>query len=947
MFRQIDVVSIYVEDNVWYKRRFSFDPDNEIHDDECIPLSSEENHILQTKVTLTDCINQDLKPLTAKSAEDIAKGIKNHCLIYYLCGEFPIVNVVETIDGKSISIDVNSLFRLESKDKEKDIYVREELFKLYIMKSPKKSDRKCNYVTFCANSRTVGGKRDLSKTDSLFLYPILENGNSIFLPCAGILVDNTLWSDNTGASYQTSTQGGDGSANAWTLSWNKDCNSAWLYLNNTGEYYPFYNRNVSSQRYHGRVIRPVANTNAGEIDGMQLNILTDSASWHFGDTSARIYGTLSTTTPVASPLTVGFIIGDNDSITKPTAQAVYPQSVSSAGQFSHVLPVHDNFGCYYRAFVEVGDSVFYGKVRHYGLEFVDLGIGTLWANMNVGANTPEEYGNYYAWGETMPKTDYSQSTYQFGTQNLGNNYNINGTRHDAAHVNMGNAWLMPTSSELKDLNDKCTWQWTTQNNVTGYKVTGPNGNSIFLPCAGLMRGSNLDFASVGASYATSTLYGEYSWHTWTLSWYQQYSQNGRYFISNNEWVPFQNYGSGTVRYFGRTIRAVYKPNAVDSDNKLNILTDSATWRIGDTSARVYGVISSFKPLANGCKVGFVVGDSMNIEKHNATVYTVATDTYGRFSANLTINNNIGKDTNLIKSNSIKTRDNNINNGDIGILVNINQKTEINKNKRYDKTIMVNNNLLYPLNDKTGININISLSQFQNSKNSKRRINYLKYIKKAVNNFYKQFSDQTKINQNQNNRPKNNLSESSDLNFNYKFKDGKFKTKKTDMIINKSSNLDSNKSNIEPYSNKLKKINLNNNLFGNSHTNFNKAIHIENNILNNTNDNFNKQYINTSIKSFNNRKYRSVIKKNNGLVAGEKFYCGKENNQKQQNLYAPNFGYMTTNNMLIYNNRSTEPNHIENLIKAKRNPGKIKIDDINLTMDNPKLYRRKILKEIVV
>ena len=312
-----------------------------------------------------------------------------------------------------------------------------------------------------------------------------------------------------------------------------------------------------------------------------------------------------------------------------------------------------------------------------------------------------------------------------------------------------------------------------------------------------------------------------------------------------------------------------------------------------------------------------------------------------------INNNIDKDTNLIKSNSIKTRDNNINNGDIGMLVNINQKTEINKNERYNKTIMVNNNLLYPLNDKTGININISLSQFQNSKNSKRQINYIKYNKKAVNNFYKQFPDQTKINQNQNNKPKNNLSESSDLNINYKFKDGKFKTKKTDMIINKSSNLDSNKSNIEPYSNKLKKINLNNNLFGNSHTNFNKAILIENNILNNTNDNLNKQYYNTTIKSFNNRKYRSVIKKNNNLVAREKFYYGKENNQKQKNLYAPNFGYMTTNNMLIYNNRSTEPNHIENLIKTKRNPGKIKIDDIILTMDNPKLYRRKILKEIVV
>ena len=155
MFRQIDVVSIYVEDNVWYKRKFSFDADNEIHDDECLPLALDEDHIVQTKVTLTECFNKDLKPLTAKSAEDIAKG--------------------------NVSTSVNSYFKLESKDKEKDILVRDETFKLYIMKSPKKSDRKYNYVTFCANSRTVGGKRDLSKTDSLFLYPILENGNSIFL----------------------------------------------------------------------------------------------------------------------------------------------------------------------------------------------------------------------------------------------------------------------------------------------------------------------------------------------------------------------------------------------------------------------------------------------------------------------------------------------------------------------------------------------------------------------------------------------------------------------------------------------------------------------------------------------------------------------------------------------------------------------------------------------
>lgn len=92
---------------------------------------------MQTKVTLSDCFNKDLKPLTAKSAEDIAKGIKNHCFIYYLCDEFPTVNVVETIEGKNVSTSVNSFFKIESKDKEKDIFVRDKAFKLYIMKSPK------------------------------------------------------------------------------------------------------------------------------------------------------------------------------------------------------------------------------------------------------------------------------------------------------------------------------------------------------------------------------------------------------------------------------------------------------------------------------------------------------------------------------------------------------------------------------------------------------------------------------------------------------------------------------------------------------------------------------------------------------------------------------------------------------------------------------------------
>ncbi len=181
MFRLVKVVSTYKEGEVWYRRKFSFDAEREIYCDIIGELDECVAHEYQTKVKLIDCINEELKPYTAKNAEDIAMGIKNHCFIYYLCGQFPEVNVVENTEEGLKSIGVNGFFKLESKDKEKDIYVRDEIFKLYIVKTPKENNRKYNYVTFCANSRTVGSKRDLSKVDSLFLYPITENGESVFL----------------------------------------------------------------------------------------------------------------------------------------------------------------------------------------------------------------------------------------------------------------------------------------------------------------------------------------------------------------------------------------------------------------------------------------------------------------------------------------------------------------------------------------------------------------------------------------------------------------------------------------------------------------------------------------------------------------------------------------------------------------------------------------------
>lgn len=126
-------------------------------------------------------------------------------------------------------------------------------------------------------------------------------------------------------------------------------------------------------------------------------------------------------------------------------------------------------------------------------EAVDLGLSVKWAPWNVGASTPEKYGGYYAWGETVEKATYNESSYQYykndGYVDIGTE--ISGTPYDVAHVKWRGDWRMPTNEEVQELIDKCTWQYTAVNGVNGAIVTGPNGNSIFLPAAGYKMWSDL------------------------------------------------------------------------------------------------------------------------------------------------------------------------------------------------------------------------------------------------------------------------------------------------------------------------------------------------------------------------------------------------------------------------------------------------------------------------
>ena len=188
-------------------------------------------------------------------------------------------------------------------------------------------------------------------------------------------------------------------------------------------------------------------------------------------------------------------------------------------------------------------------------EYVDLGLpsGIKWAKRNLGASKPSDYGHYYAWGETEPKTDYTWATYKWmqagqsdwkhitkytvadgqtegiwydaGGTFIGDNKTTLEAADDAATRKLGSPWRMPTMIELQELIDHCTWTWTTQDGKNGYEVKGTNGNSIFLPAAGYREGSELNGAgswgrywssslSTGRSFNARVLYFRSDGHAW-------------------------------------------------------------------------------------------------------------------------------------------------------------------------------------------------------------------------------------------------------------------------------------------------------------------------------------------------------------------------------------------------------------------------------------------------
>lgn len=193
--------------------------------------------------------------------------------------------------------------------------------------------------------------------------------------------------------------------------------------------------------------------------------------------------------------------------------------------------------------------------------YIDLGLpsGTLWATCNVGASKPEEYGDYFAWGETVGyqggKIDFSRKSYKWWyngyekTQTKYNNKSEYGEvdnkveldpEDDAAYVICGEMWRMPSKEQVSELSWKCQKKKMTLNGVNGWKLTGPNGNSIFLPLAGCRKGTALDSVGVWGYYWSRTLRTDVP-----------INAEGMVFVEDGV-----TYWRGANRYSGRSIRPI-------------------------------------------------------------------------------------------------------------------------------------------------------------------------------------------------------------------------------------------------------------------------------------------------------------------------------------------------------------------------------------------------------
>ena len=368
-------------------------------------------------------------------------------------------------------------------------------------------------------------------------WPTLEQHGAVFLPEAGMRSGNTVL-DGSGV-YQTSSIVVD---DEWDFT-----GPCWI---------SFGDNALSTLQYAshsvGVSVRLVCQTNPRirtlGVSGVGTTGATVSAEVDFtGTVSTRGVCWNTTGAPTVS-------------------DTYYYAGTGKGGYTAQMSGLQPNTTYHVRAYAKISGTYRYGNTLTFttaddcinGHAYVDLGLpsGLLWATCNIGANAPEDYGDYFAWGETQTKSDYNWSTYQYcngssTTQTkyctdaeYGNNGYVDNLtallpEDDAATANWGDDWRMPTIEEWQELYNNTTCTWTTQNGVNGRLFTASNGNSLFLPAAGYCDDSSHNGAGSYGYYWSSSLDTDYPDDAWYF-----------YFYSGNYDVNSSN------RYYGLSVRAV-------------------------------------------------------------------------------------------------------------------------------------------------------------------------------------------------------------------------------------------------------------------------------------------------------------------------------------------------------------------------------------------------------
>ena len=239
--------------------------------------------------------------------------------------------------------------------------------------------------------------------------------------------------------------------------------------------------------------------------------------------------------------TFGFILSEKEDPTVDNGKIIQCEELDGSNKFTYKASLSMGKTYYYKAYFKYNGEYRTGKAvsfttKDYAYstpQAVDLGLSVKWASFNLGASKPEEYGFYYAWGETEPKDDYLWATYKWANGTAislkkycsKTSYGYNAYKDwstvldpedDAAHVILGGKWRMPNDAEWTELRKNCTWEWTTMNGIRGCKGTGPNGNSIFLPAAGYRDGPDRGNAGSGG-YWSSSLFEDSPDRAWCVS----------------------------------------------------------------------------------------------------------------------------------------------------------------------------------------------------------------------------------------------------------------------------------------------------------------------------------------------------------------------------------------------------------------------------------------------